>query len=66
MDGGDQHLLDVLEGAEAVDGDPVADLAGEAGVEKALGNLKIEIERDMKLMGVKRVSQLTRDMLRYR
>ena len=33
VDGGDQDLLDVLEGAEAVDGDAVADLAGEAGVE---------------------------------
>ncbi len=40
--------------------------AGQAGVEKALGNLHREIERDMKLMGVTKVSQLTRDMLRYR
>jgi len=40
--------------------------AGQAGVERALQNLKTEIERDMKLMGVTRMSQLTRDMLRYR
>jgi len=31
-----------------------------------LQNLKIEIERDMKLLGVTRVSQLNREMLRYR
>jgi L-lactate dehydrogenase (cytochrome) len=35
-------------------------------VERALQNLKIEIERDMKLLGVTRVSQLNREMLRYR
>jgi L-lactate dehydrogenase (cytochrome) len=40
--------------------------AGQPGVERALHNLKVEIERDMKLMGVTRVDQLTRDMLRYR
>jgi L-lactate dehydrogenase (cytochrome) len=40
--------------------------AGQPGVERALQNLKVEIERDMKLMGVTRVDQLTRDMLRYR
>jgi L-lactate dehydrogenase (cytochrome) len=40
--------------------------AGQPGVEKALGNMKAEIERDMKLMGVKRISQLSRDMLRFR
>ncbi len=40
--------------------------AGQPGVEKALGNLRTEIERDMKLMGVTTVSQLTRDMLRFR
>lgn len=40
--------------------------AGQPGVEKALGNMKSEIERDMKLMGVTRVDQLSRDMLRYR
>ncbi|MFN3165205.1 MAG: alpha-hydroxy acid oxidase, partial [Pseudohongiellaceae bacterium] len=40
--------------------------AGQPGVEKALGNMKSEIERDMKLMGVTRIDQLSRDMLRYR
>jgi L-lactate dehydrogenase (cytochrome) len=40
--------------------------AGQPGVEKALGNMRAEIERDMKLMGVKSVSQLSRDMLRFR
>ncbi|MEL7043965.1 MAG: alpha-hydroxy acid oxidase [Pseudomonadota bacterium] len=40
--------------------------AGQAGVEKALGNLRTEIERDMKLLGVTSVTQLNRDMLRYR
>lgn len=40
--------------------------AGQAGVERALGNLRSEIERDMKLMGVTSVSQLNRDNLRWR
>ncbi len=40
--------------------------AGEAGVERALGLLQAEIERDMKLMGVTRADQLTRDHLRGR
>ena len=40
--------------------------AGQAGVEKALGNLQAEIERDMKLMGVSALSQLTPDMIRKR
>jgi len=40
--------------------------AGQAGVEKALGNLQTEIERDMKLMGITDLSQLTPDMIRKR
>ena len=40
--------------------------AGQPGVERALQNLKTEIERDMKLLGVTRISQLNREMLRYR
>ncbi|MDG2420089.1 MAG: alpha-hydroxy acid oxidase [Gammaproteobacteria bacterium] len=40
--------------------------AGQPGVEKALGNLRTEIERDMKLLGVNNISQINRDMLRYR
>jgi len=39
---------------------------GQPGVEKALGNLKAEVERDMKLMGITRLNQLTRAHLRYR
>jgi L-lactate dehydrogenase (cytochrome) len=40
--------------------------AGQAGVERALKNLRIEIARDMKLMGCRSVHQLTRDNLRFR
>ena len=40
--------------------------AGQEGVERAIGLLKDEIERGMKLMGVKDVSQLNRDRLRWR
>ncbi len=40
--------------------------AGQPGVEKALSNIRAEIERDMKLMGVTEISALNRDMLRYR
>jgi L-lactate dehydrogenase (cytochrome) len=39
---------------------------GQRGVEKALGNLAAEIERGMKLMGVTRLGQLSREHLRYR
>jgi len=39
---------------------------GQAGVEKALGNLYSEVVRDMKLMGITRLDQLTRGHLRYR
>ena len=40
--------------------------AGQAGVERALGNLQAEIVRDMKLMGAKSVADLGRDNLRWR
>lgn len=40
--------------------------AGQAGVERIMGKLRDEIERDMKLMGVKSLSQLDRSMLRWR
>lgn len=40
--------------------------AGQAGVERALGNIKTEIERDMKLMGVTKVEELNRENLRFR
>ena len=39
---------------------------GQPAVEKALGNFHAEIERDMKLMGCSKVSDLNRDNLRYR
>ena len=40
--------------------------AGEAGVERALNQLRLEIERDMKLMGVTKIDQLDRSNIRYR
>ncbi|MES1973145.1 MAG: alpha-hydroxy acid oxidase [Pseudomonadota bacterium] len=40
--------------------------AGQAGVERILGRLHDEIERDMKLMGVKTVAELNRGNLRWR
>lgn len=40
--------------------------AGQPGVERALGNLRAEIERGMKLMGARSVADLGRDNLRWR
>ena len=40
--------------------------AGQAGVERALTNLKNELIRDMKLMGVKSLSELGPHNLRFR
>ena len=40
--------------------------AGEAGVDRVLGNMKVEIERDMKLMGITSLDQLSRENLRWR
>ncbi len=40
--------------------------AGEAGVQRILGKLHDEIERDMKLMGVRSVAELNSSMLRWR
>ena len=74
MDGGIQrgsHVLKALSvGAKAVGLGryylyPLA-AAGQAGVERALGLIRAEIERDMKLMGCTEVSQLSRDNLRFR
>ena len=39
---------------------------GEAGVKRALTNMRDELLRDMKLMGMTSLSQLSRDNLRYR
>jgi L-lactate dehydrogenase (cytochrome) len=74
MDGGIQrgtHVLKALSlGAKAVGIGrfylyPLA-AAGQQGVERALGLLKAEIERDMKLMGCRAVDQLSRENLRLR
>ena len=40
--------------------------AGQAGVEKVLSNFRSEIERGMKLMGARSVSDLSRGNLKYR
>ena len=40
--------------------------AGQKGVERSLSKIKTEIERDMKLMGVTHVSQLSRQNLRWK
>jgi L-lactate dehydrogenase (cytochrome) len=74
MDGGIQrgsHVLKALSvGAKAVGVGryylyPLA-AAGQAGVERALGLIRTEIERDMKLMGCTAIGQLSRDNLRFR
>ena len=39
---------------------------GENGVERALNNMRVEIERDMKLMGVSKIEQLNPNNLRFR
>lgn len=74
MDGGVQrgtHVLKALSlGAKAVGVGryylfPLA-AAGQAGVERALDLMRIEIERDMRLMGCTSVNQLGRGNLRFR
>ena len=65
------HVLKALSvGAKAVSGGRLylyaLAAAGQAGVERALGNLKTEIERDMKLMGKTKIDQLSRENLRWR
>jgi L-lactate dehydrogenase (cytochrome) len=74
MDGGIQrgtHVLKALSlGAKAVGLGrfylfPLA-AAGQEGVEQALGLMRTEIERGMKLMGCSSVSQLSRNNLRFR
>ncbi len=65
------HVLKALSvGAKAVSGGRLYLYAlaagGQAGVERALGKLRAEIERDMRLMGVERVAQLNRSNLRRR
>ena len=74
MDGGVQrgtHVLKALSlGAKAVGVGryylyPLA-AAGQAGVERALGLMQTELERDMKLMGCTAIGQLSRENLRFR
>ena len=74
MDGGIQrgtHVLKALSlGAKAVGVGrfylyPLA-AAGQAGVERALGLMRAEIERGMKLMGCSSIDQLSRENLRFR
>jgi L-lactate dehydrogenase (cytochrome) len=74
MDGGVQrgtHILKALSlGAKAVGVGryylfPLA-AAGQAGVERALGLMRAELERDMRLMGCNSVKQLARANLRFR
>ncbi|MFC6487485.1 alpha-hydroxy acid oxidase [Nitratireductor sp. GCM10026969] len=74
MDGGVQrgtHVLKALSvGAKAVGLGryylfPLA-AAGQAGVERALELMRMEIERGMRLMGCSSVEQLTRQNLRFR
>lgn len=40
--------------------------AGRPGVERALGLMRTEVERDMKLMGARRISELSPENLRFR
>ena len=74
IDGGIQRGSQVLKalslGAKAVGGGrfylyPLA-AAGQPGVERALGLMRAELERDMKLMGCTSIAQLSRDNLRFR
>tara|TARA_B100000676_G_C18074713_1_gene846808 strand:+ start:2064 stop:3218 length:1155 start_codon:yes stop_codon:yes gene_type:complete len=65
------HVLKALSlGAKACSGGRMYLYAlaagGQKGVEKSLANLKSEIERDMKLMGVSNIQELTRKNLRFR
>ncbi|MDC3322011.1 alpha-hydroxy-acid oxidizing protein [Alphaproteobacteria bacterium] len=65
------HVLKALSlGAKACSGGRMYLYAlaagGQKGVERIMGNLRNEIERDMKLMGVKNIDQLTRNNLKFR
>ena len=74
MDSGIQrgtHVLKALSlGAKAVGGGRfylyALAAAGQQGVERALELMQTEIERDMRLMGVKSISELSRKNLRFR
>ena len=74
LDGGVRrgtHVLKALSlGAKAVSGGRLylyaLAAAGQPGVERALALLEAEIVRGMKLMGVTRTDQLSRENLRWR
>ena len=74
MDSGIQrgtHVLKALSlGAKAVGGGRfylfALAAAGQAGVERALELMRLEIERDMRLMGVSSVSELNKGNIRFR
>ena len=74
MDSGIQrgsHVLKALSlGAKAVGGGRfylyALAAAGQPGVERALELMRLEIERDMRLMGASSVADLTREQSRYR
>ena len=65
------HILKALSlGAKACSGGRMylyaLAVGGQKGVERALGNLKKEIERDMILMGVSNINQLSRNNIKFR
>jgi L-lactate dehydrogenase (cytochrome) len=65
------HILKALSvGAKACSGGRLYLYAlaagGQAGVDRMLARLRAEIERDMKLMGMKRLGELSRNNLRWR
>lgn len=65
------HVLKALSvGAKAVSGGRfylyALAASGQAGVERALGNMRTEIERDMKLMGIRSLDELGPHNLRTR
>ena len=74
MDSGIQrgsHVLKAMSlGAKAVGGGRfylyALAAAGQPGVERALELMRLEIERDMRLMGASSISDLSRDNLRFR
>jgi len=65
------HVLKALSvGAKACSGGRLylyaLGAAGQKGVERALEKIHVEIERDMKLMGITNLSELSRKNLRWR
>jgi L-lactate dehydrogenase (cytochrome) len=65
------HILKALSiGAKACSGGRLylyaLAAAGQAGVERALNQYKLELERDMKLMGCTKISELSKKNLRFK